>query len=323
MSVDEWDSELEVEEWKIHSLSSIKAKYDTLSLGNEAGKAIDSASLRDNLASIKGIKSIKTLIIEPSSMLKDLDVLQAMPDLQTLQIHGKQLRTLDGLEWFRNGWFIQIETDKNRIRNIDKISETKITKLLLQYGNPGDIEAIGRSRTINELVMSNPPKLALDSWRGVPLDTLTLSGGEIEVLADTADIKSLKRLLLLKCRKLERFEGNNSGVTWMIIDTCNQLDLSTLKTFSKLEHASIVNLKTEFPLSIFAELKKLRSISLEECKVLIDKLNLKFLCPKLEDIFIGRLKKDQGIALSKANPGVVVTNGTWSYENGSLVENRF
>ena len=33
MSVDEWDSELEVEEWKIHSLSSIKAKYDTLSLG--------------------------------------------------------------------------------------------------------------------------------------------------------------------------------------------------------------------------------------------------------------------------------------------------
>ena len=109
----------------------------------------------------------------------------------------------------------------------------------------------------------------------------------------------------------------------MIIDTCNQLDLSTLKTFSKLEHASIVNLKTEFPLSIFAELKKLRSISLEECKVLIDKLNLKFLCPKLEDIFIGRLKKDQGIALSKANPGVVVTNGTWSYENGSLVENRF
>lgn len=323
MSENELDDELEIEEWNVRSLSVIKASYDTLALCNEVGKEIDDLSVKDDLASIPGIKKIKSLIIKPSSLIKNLSLLQAMPALETLQLYGLQLRVLDGLEWFRNGRFIEIDTGRNQSCKIDKIAETQITKLSLHYGNPEDLEVVARSQTISELILSKCPKLLFEHWQSVPLNTISLSGGVLDVLADTTHISSLKSLIIIDCRKLERFEGDNSNVTWMVIDTCNRLDLCTITTFSRVEFISIVNIKNEILLSTFTGLSQLCSLSLQECKVRVDVVDLKSSSPRLEEIFITGLKKDKGIALSKANPGVVVTNGMWSYENSSLVKNRF
>lgn len=323
MNENQWnDSELEIEEWKVLRLKSIDERYNTLALGNRAGKQIDDAAIRDRLASIPGIKGIKSLIIQPSSMLKNLSILEAVPALEKLKLYGLRLRVLDGLQWFRHGWFIKIDTDKNRDRKIDKIAETKITKFVLHFGNPEDLDAIGRNSTIRELILGRSPNLLLDRWRGLPIESMTLSGGVLDKLADTTHIHSLRKLILTDCRKLERFEGNNGNVTWMVIQTCNRLDFRTISTFSGVQSLGVVNIKNEVLLSAFAGLSQLRTLDLLKCKVRVDVMDIKSSAPALREIRITGLKKDQAIALSKANSGVVATNGVWSYENGILVPTR-
>lgn len=315
--------EIEIEEWDAHSCAAIKPGCNTLALSNDAGKEIDGVSLRDGLASIPGILNIKSLIIEYNSMIKDLAILEAIPALETLDLFGIQLRDLNGLVHFRHGRYLKINTDRNKCRIIKKISETKITKLSLKYGNPGDLEAIGKCLALKELTLSSCPNLQLDQWQKVPLESMSLSGGSLNVLANTFYIYTLESVLLYGCRKLERFEGDNSNVTWLVIQSCNLLDFRTIAIFSNLEVVDVTGIKNELLLSAFAGLNKLRFLDLHDCKVCIDVTDLKSLTPKLEKLSIYKIKKDKAIEFSKANPGVKVTNGTWSYENGGLVENSF
>jgi hypothetical protein len=321
MNESRWRSEFELEEWEARTLSHIEAKYDTLALRNRSGKDVDELSLANDLARIEGIEGIKSLIVQPSSMVKNLIFMQKMPALETLQLYGLRLRSLDGLESCRHGRFIKIDTGRNQSRKIDKIAETQITGLSLHWGNPADLETIGRSLTIRELTLSNCPRLSLDRWRNVPIETMSLVGGVLDELAHTAHIGTLSKLILVDCRKLERFEGNNGNVTWMVIQTCNRLDLRTIATFWSIEFVTIVGIKNKLSLSAFARLGQLRILALQECNVQVDVLDLKSSATNLEKLLITGLRKAQANVLSRANHDVLVSNGVWSYKNGSLIDN--
>lgn len=323
MGENEPGDEIKIEEWDARSFPAIKPGCDTLALSNDAGKEIDNMSLRDDLASISGIKNIKLLIIEYNSMIKDLSILQAMLALETLQLYGLQLLDLDGLENFRHGRYIEINTDRNKRRNIKKIAETKITKLSLQYGNPGDLDAIGGCLALEELILTRCPKLQLDQWQNVPLESMSLSGGNLVMLDNTSCISTLDSVFLFGCRKLERFDGDNSNVTRLVIQSCNLLDFRTIATFSNLETVDVTGIKNELLLSAFSDLSQIRFLDLHDCKVCLDVMDIKSSAKKLEEISIYKIKKDKAVELSNANPDVVVTNGTLSYKNGDQVENNF
>jgi hypothetical protein len=96
------------------------------------------------------------------------------------------------------------------------------------------------------------------------------------------------------------------------------LDYRTLTTFQNLEHLTVVSIKPQFPLSVFAGLERLKSLSLLR-KVEIDTMDLKSMAPTLERLMVTGLKKDVAVELSKANSGVQISNGVWSYRNGKLV----
>jgi hypothetical protein len=72
---------------------------------------------------------------------------------------------------------------------------------------------------VSKLHCPHPP---FDKWTGAPLENLKFSGGKI--LGDMALLKQLRTMLIISCRKLERFVGDNSGVTWKLIDSCKNLD---------------------------------------------------------------------------------------------------
>lgn len=311
-------NELELEEWNVNSLHHIEMGYDTLTLCNREGRDIDELTLANELARIEGIERIKSLIIHPSSRVKNLIFLSSLPSLKTLQLNGLNLRSLDGIEWF-SGRFIKIDTGKNKQRNIKKIAEAHIVKLSLYWSNLGDLEAIGRCSTIRELALSNCPRLLLDGWRNVPIETLSLFDGALDELASTVHVSSLRKLTLFDCRKLERFVGDNSNVTWMVVQRCNYLDFRTIVTFRSLESIAVVGIKKELPLSAFAGLDQLRNLSFQQCKVHIDVVDIKCSATKLEKLLITGLKKDQAIKLSETNRDVLISNGVWSYKNGSPV----
>jgi hypothetical protein len=309
--------ELEVEEWNLRSIRRIKAGYGTLRLSNEAGKEIDESTLADAFARIQGIERIKTLFVEPDSRLESLLFLEALPGLEVLHLHGPQLRSLDGLEYFQRGRYIGLNTEKNRKRDIGKLAEAPIIKLMLQWANPGDTEAIGRSSTLRHLQLVGCPEWSPGQWKAVPLEHLSLYRGGFAELGDTRHLASLRTMILFHCRKLERFVGDNGNVPWMVVNQCNNLDWRTIATFRNLEHLTILSgNKQEVPLSAFLGLRQLQDLSFLQGKLQMDVTSLKSALVKLENLCIGGLKKPQAVELSLANPGVRVTNGVWSYKDG-------
>jgi hypothetical protein len=312
----DWTNELVLEEWAAAALESVGPAYNTLSLRNSSGKDIDELTLADEFGRVAGINRIKSLVIEPSSKLRNLAILKSFPALETLQLNGLHLRTLNGLEWFKHGRFLKIDTGKNRKRSIAKIAETPIARLSLHWANSEDLEAIGQSRTVRELLLSNCPKLSLERWRDVPIETMSLFGGRLVELTDTASVGTLSKLTLFDCRNLERFRGNNDKVTWMVVQHCNRLDWPTIASYKGLEHLAVVGVKHELPLSAFAGLYRLKSLSLQQCKVRIDITDLKLSAPQLEQFMIIGPKEAQLAELSNTNRDVVVSNGVVSYKNG-------
>lgn len=234
--------ELEIEESQAPSLSRIPSGADTLELINRTGTEVEESVLGTELARVPGIERIRSLTLTPSSRVKNLRFLESLPWLENLQLNGLRLQTLEGIEGFRNGRFINLDTGRNRSRDIAKIAEARISRLMLEWARPEDLEAIGGSTTITELSLSNCPPLALDRWQRVPIETLGLFGGTIEELADTRHIASLRKLTLYNCGKLERFSGDNGNVTWMVIQRCKKLDLRTISTFRGLEFLAVPGL---------------------------------------------------------------------------------
>jgi len=167
-----------------------------------------------------------------------------------------------------------------------------------------DFDAIGASKTIKDVELGSCSHPPFDKWGKVPLEHMKISEGKFTELGNTALLKQLKKLDLISCRKLERFVGDNSGITWMLIEGSKQLDLSTIKTFSNIESLIINTNTNEISLSAFGGLEKLKHLSLLRCKVNFDIMNLREAMPNLEKLYISDLKKEQVLELSRLNPGL-------------------
>lgn len=263
--------ELAIEESQAASLSRIPSGIDTVELVNRTGTEVEEDVLGTELARVSGVERIRSLTVTPSSRVKNLRFLESLPWLQNLQVNGLRLQTLEGLEKLGNGRLLNLDTGRNRRRDAAKIAEARISRLMLEWARPEDLDAIAGSTTITELSLSSCPPLALDRWQGVPIETLSLFGGTITELAGTRHVASLRKLTLYNCSHLERFSGDNGNVTWMVIQRCKNLDLRTISTFRNLEFLAV---------------------------------------PKLG--------KAQAIELSRANPGVLISNGAASYRDGRL-----
>ncbi len=300
---------------------TIKNGCDTLVLCNEAGKGVDEKKVIEQIKKIHGIEKITSLDIYPSSRLTNLKVIRAIPNLEIIRIFGAKIKSLDGLEWFRKGVYIVIDTARNKKRNIEKIADTKISSLKIRWANRNDTEAIGRCCNIEELELRSCQELSLQKLRNVPIKDLIIANAGFEEFCDAGYLQKLERLHLYNCRKLLRFKGDNGEVSWITVEACKQIDLKTLNTFKALNVIWIMNVKNGVNLSSFLHHKSLREVFCQDTQVSIDVKDLKSTSPKLERILIAGIKKDQLIELSRINSDVRFSSGRvgW-YQNGELIE---
>jgi len=313
-------NQLDLEEWKAEALEAVAPEHDTLVLSNRAAKPVDEVELAAALGGVKGIERVKILVVQPSSRVQDLRFVAALPSLEVLQLQAGGLRSLDGIESFRRGRYLSIETGKNRKRDISRLCEAPIAKLSVQFAKAADLQAIARSTTVRHLEMTSSPPLDLREWRAVPLEILALWGGTIDRLGDTEHVATLRNVTLYGCRKLRRFDGRNGNVTWMVIQVCNLLEWPTLASFRNLQHLAITKIKPRIALSSFAGLPALRSLSLAHCTVAVDDPHLKRSAPKLEELRVSPLEERLALELSRSNPAVVVSNGVSAYRDGIAVD---
>jgi len=313
-------NELDLEEWQAEALEAVGPERDTLVLSNRAAKPVDEAKLAAVLGRVEGIDRVKKLVVRPSSRVEDVRFVAALPSLEELHLQGGGLLSLDGIESFRRGRYLSIETGKNRKRDISRLCEAPIAKLSLQFAKAADLQASARSTTMRHLEVTSTPTLDLREWRAVPLELLALWGGTIDRLEDTEHVPTLRRVTLYGCRKLRRFDGHNGNVTWMVIQQCDLLEWRTLGSFCNLQYLAITKTKPRIALSSFAGLPALRSLSLAQCTVEVDDPHLKRSAPKLEELRVSRLEERLALEISRSNPALVVSNGVRAYRDGIAVD---
>ncbi|HWQ71007.1 MAG TPA: hypothetical protein VN370_01670 [Desulfitobacteriaceae bacterium] len=293
-----------IEESEIYLLKTIETGYDTIELQNFKGEDVDGDQMAEYFSRLEGIEKVKTLHISYNSDLKDLRIIKGFPNLTNVFIYGYKIKTLDGLEYLTNGSYLYIDTGKNHSRSIANIAQAPIEELTLVYARKDDYEAISASKTIKYIELGYCPHPPFDKWTDLPLEHLKFSLGKFSELGDLALLKQLRTMDIISCRKLERFVGDNSGVTWMLIDSCKKLDLSTIKTFHSIESLIINTNPNEVPLSAFGGLEKLKHLKFIRCKVNVDIMNLREVMPNLEKLFIDNLGKEKKLELSRLNPGL-------------------
>lgn len=323
--------ELKVEESNFGHLKRIDPGYDSIEFTNRMGGEVDSIELAEYLVNVEGISQVQKLIIDFSSQLNDLKIVRAFPNLRSIAVYGYKIASLDGLEWFQQGEYIKISTEsQNRRRGIAQISEAPIKRMSLQLARPEDLDAISECLTLNSLELFRSMELDFSKWIRVPLETLNLKQGKFKELRDMSKVGSLRNLMVLGCRNLEQFSGDNSQIVWMLVDGSKKLDLRSVQTFQGLEGLTVNGNSCEIPISEIGELRQLKGLNLIDCKVHLDTINLKHQFPSLKELHISQMKEEQVLELSQHNPNVLVTGkifmvknvGLKSYKalNGSLVE---
>lgn len=309
--------EIEIDEGNIGAIGGVPRGSETISLSNKAGIEVDEAELIEGLKRLRGIGSVKSLVIEASSRLQDVRLVAALPALETLQVFGLHLRSLEGIEAHQTYRFIDIDTGRNRVRDIGRLVDADVSRLWLRWAQATDLDAVGRNSTINDLVLRGCPELPFGQITRTPIEKLGLNDCSTVELDDSALLPRLRTLSLARCTKLQRFGGNHGGVEWLLIQACNKLDFSTVKSFANLQHLALLSVKPELRLSWFATMPRLRNLSLQDCKVALDVTALKAAAPDLEKIAITRLKQEEVLQLSRDNRGVLVSSGPWSYRDGA------
>lgn len=300
--------ELIVDESLFTYLTHIEPQYDSLKISNPSDIQVDAAALIEHLKQMKGIDKIKNLTIEYNSSLKNLDVLRAFTNLKILYVYGPQIQSFDGIEWFSKGEYIQIQTHRNRRRDISRLSQTTVKNIDLFVERIEDISAVAGCKYLKtiDIYRSMEPNLA--EWKESPVESISFKSCKFKELGNTAAISGLNDISVLGCRSLERFKEDNSNIKRLVVDSCKKLDLSTLKTFEGIEVLIVNSCTKEMNLTEIRGLKYVKSINFILCNMEVDLINLKEYFPNIESLHVSGMKKEYGLQLKQLNPDVQITS---------------
>jgi hypothetical protein len=306
------EEQLELDEASSFARRRIPAEVDSLVLENPRAKPVDEVELGARLAKIPGIERVRLLEVNVDSQVRNLRFLAALPKVNSLVVHGYSLETLDGIASFR-GKTLSIDTGRNKKRDLSGLVEMSAQQLVLEYAKTTDIEALATNRSLRVLHLHHAPFDQLDRLAGVPLAQLALAWCKGDTF-DLAPFRQLGVLQLHYCRKLARLTGR-CDASWVLIETCNELDLSTLRCLPRLQHLIVMGRKQPVPLSLFAGHAALESVMLGDSRLEVDTMKLGL--PKLRALSANRLSSEQAEALSRANSGVEVSGGRHQYLGGA------
>lgn len=306
--------ETSVDESNFTEIVLLETQYDCVTISNQQGIEVDEYAFIEHWKNVGGVEHVRILKIDYNSSLKNVNILSAFPNVKNLILSGQHITSLEGIEWFKNGEYICIDTYNNRRRNIARISQTKVEHILLYVERIEDLSAIAECKYLTSLELYRSMQLDLTTWSSIPLNLMVFKRGKFNDLGDTAAIPSLKNINVIGCRKLEHFTGDNSRITRLLIDACKKLDLRTLKTFEGIEALIVNSCPYEMNLTEIGGLEKVKHIDFILCNIQVDLINLKEYFPNIESLHISNMKKEYGMKLKELNPDVLITSRSFSLE---------
>ncbi|MFC4775742.1 hypothetical protein ACFO9Q_02990 [Paenibacillus sp. GCM10023252] len=301
---------LVLEESRFTDLIRIDEQYDRLKICNQSDKKVDAGVLTNYLKQIEGINRIETLTINYNSSLDDLYVLKAFTNLRSLFVHGAQIKTFNGIQWYK-GKYIQIQTHRNRRRDISQISQTRVENVDLFVERMEDFSAIAGCEYLKQIDIFHSLEPNFREWKNMPAETVSFKSCKFKELGNLSLVPNINDLSVLGCRNLEQFTGDNSNIKRLVVDSCKKLNLSTLKTFAEIEILIVNSCTKELNLTEISRLKYIKVVKFILCNVEVELINLKNYFPKIESLHISGMKKEYGMQLKQLNPDVKITSSSF------------
>ncbi|MGO4185141.1 hypothetical protein AB4Z17_28635 [Paenibacillus sp. TAF43_2] len=302
-------ADLTIDESHFTRIVNIESQYNSLTISNTLEIEVNAEALIEHLNQMEGTDRIEKLIINYNSSLGDLSVLQAFSSLKILYVYGHKIKSFDGIERLCKGEYIQIQTHRNRRRDISQLSQTKLKRMDIYVEQIEDYSAAARCKHLQTIdIFHSSIEPDFTEWKESPVEKMAFKSCKFKELGNVALISGLTNLSVRGCRSLERFKGDNSSIKRLEVDSCKKLDLSTLKTFKGVEVLIVNSCTKEFKLKEIEGLKEVKILDFILCNVEVDLINLKDYFPNLESMHISSMKKDYGLQLKHLNPDVQITS---------------
>ncbi|MHA6482673.1 hypothetical protein ACX1C1_12305 [Paenibacillus sp. strain BS8-2] len=306
--------ELTIDEAHYTSIVNIASHYKSLRINNLSEIEVNAEAFIEHLNQIEGTDRIEELTIDYNSSLRDLCVLKAFSNLKILCVYGQQIKSFDGIERFCNGQYIEIQTHRNRRRDILQLSKANIKFINLHVERFEDYLAVASCKNLRKIDIfhsSIEPDFA--EWKESPVEIMAFKSCRFKELGDLALLSGLTNLSVRGCRNFERFKGDNSSIKKLEVDSCKKLDLSTLQTFRGVEVLVVNSCTKELNLTEITGLKEVKIIEFILSNVEVDLIILKDYFPNLESLHISNMKRDYGLQLKHLNPDVRITSRSFEF----------
>jgi len=297
----EFRKTLDIDESNFQAIQTI-GEHSEVDLINKSDREVDESALYNHLKDLEGVDRVESLGIRWTSRLKNVEIIKIFPNLQILNICGHNIISLDGLEWFQKGEYLNIETGRKKYkRNIEKITQTPIWRMCLDYGQKDDFSAIGKCMSLErlELIKSQSPEFY--EWSNIPLNYLKFSQCKLTELRDTAHVKTLNYIMVGACNTFEKFAGDNSYVKKLIVDGCKRFDICSITTLPEANDVAIVDCAREITISELPEHPTITVLKIWAQKLNFDEYVFKKKFPKLKTLDIAKVKKADRVLLKEAN----------------------
>ena len=285
-----------------------------IELVNPGSAPVDGDALAERLCRLKEVTHVQVGL---QSTLRDVRFVRSLPSLKTLVVAGRNIQSLDGLETFRGS--VSIDTSLNRRRTLSHLAGLSLTHLAVSYGRPEDLADIGQVVRVESLRLSKFPHVTTAALRSCNPTYLGLHGGGTTELRDTAEIESLRQVGLFACRKLETFEGDNSALTWLVVDACQRLALETLVSAPHIRALTVVGTREPIRAGVLRGLRHLEELSLRKCFLDAALSDVALWWPSLRKGWFGGLKRPELEALSRHVPTASISNGICAFRGGDPI----
>ncbi len=256
------DNEARLNESRLPKQFTVRAGRDTLVLGDGTARPVDPERLRTVLQHARGLERVRVLNIEFDSSLRDLRILADLPALKHLRVQGRKIGSLEGLSG-RSLETVAIEVD-NRTRGLEALAGARIGSLTLKIAHDTDVQCVARVKALTSLRLTAcRGTLDLAVLKALPLDDLQVIGRALTDLEGMESLRSLTRLFIQGCPKLERVAGQNTKVRLCVLESCRRLDIGSLRALKSLETLMVTNLGQVLQVADLIGCAKLRELTIQ------------------------------------------------------------
>lgn len=289
-----------------------------MSFVNTTRSSIDASKLMNKVREIPSLPSFRSLSIEWNSRQENLALLELFPGLEVLTVNGRLISTFAGIEHAQGLRVLCVDTGQSRKRRIDGIEMLPLRRLEITPVLDRDFDIVAQCRDLEILKLRDVMHLRSLTQSGCHVRRLTLVRCKDFEISDLDSIAGLQSLSIAHSPKL-RSIGPSLSVESLSVETCNHLDLRSIRNLPGLKTLHLRGLKLIETLAFLPDLPQLAELIINGSRLATDDAS-----PILESSSLMRLwipLSNHAIEnIGTQRPAITVTNGRVCYKSGIAVD---